>query len=117
MSMKLQSLFENLQISAGSSSDPVRLNLSDYRASGYFSLDLKVASGAVQIYYKAGNSDSDTVSVEGGGVLVTSHNASSGEGGRLAYDARIGPFRKIDFYAVALNGEAAEIEKCTLNFI
>lgn len=114
--MKLLSLFEDLQISAGGSSSPVRLNLSDYRAAGYFSLDLKVVSGAVKIYYKAGNNEG-TVPVEGGGVLVTSHNTSTGEGGRLAYDARIGPFRKVDFFAEALNGEAAEIEKCTLNFI
>ncbi|UZJ39995.1 hypothetical protein OO185_02520 [Prosthecochloris sp. SCSIO W1102] len=116
--MKKQLVFKNLTIPADGTSDPVMVAVSDYELNGFFSLDLSVVAGKVKIYYKAGNvAGAGCVPVEGGGVIVTQHSATSGDAGRKAYPARIGAFRMVEIYAEALDGNPAEIAECVLNMI
>jgi len=118
MAMKRQSIFENSAIGAGQTIGPVAVQISDYRVNGFFSLDLKVTSGSVKIYYKASNKAGEAAApVAGGGVIVSGHSSTEGENGRQAYAANIGAFRMVEIYAEALNDAAAEIEHCELNMV
>lgn len=116
--MKRQSLFENRSIGAGATVGPVSVQISDYKVNGFFSLDLKVTSGAVKLYYKASNKAGAVAApVAGGGVIVSGHASTQGDNGRTAYAANIGAFRMVEIYAEALNDESAEIEHCELNMV